>query len=65
MSIHNQTAHILYYPIHMQMAREHWMVSREEIEMTKEELGRGGWGVVKVAKFRGLRDEWLQSVSIK
>ena len=23
--------------------------------MTKEELGRGGWGVVKVAKFRGLR----------
>ena len=31
------------------------MVSREEIEMTKEELGRGGWGVVKVAKFRGLR----------
>ena len=23
--------------------------------MTEEELGRGGWGVVKVAKFRGLR----------
>ena len=25
------------------------------MEITKEELGRGGWGVVKVAKFRGLR----------
>ena len=27
---------------------------REEIELTEEELGRGGWGEVKVAKFRGL-----------
>ena len=31
------------------------MVRREEVEMTTEELGRGAWGVVKVAKFRGLR----------
>ena len=28
---------------------------RDEIDMTEEELGRGGWGVVKVAYFRGLR----------
>ena len=33
----------------------HWVVRREEVELTEEVLGRGGWGEVKVAKFRGLR----------
>ena len=33
----------------------HWVVRREEVELTEEVLGTGGWGVVKVAKFRGLR----------
>ena len=33
----------------------HWVVRREEVELTEEVLGRGGWGVVKVARFRGLR----------
>ena len=32
-----------------------WVVSREEIQLTDQELGRGGWAVVRVAKFRGLR----------
>ena len=33
-----------------------WVVGREEIELQEEEeLGRGGWAVVKVAKFRGTR----------
>ena len=32
-----------------------WLVHREEINLTEEELGRGGWGVVKVATFRGAR----------
>ena len=32
-----------------------WVLKEEEIEFTEEELGRGGWGVVLVAKFRGLR----------
>ncbi len=32
-----------------------WVVRREEIQLTDEELGRGGWGVVKVAEFRGLQ----------
>ena len=43
---------------HSQLAGEeqpHWVVRREEVEMTTEELGRGAWGVVKVAKFRGLK----------
>ena len=29
-----------------------WVVHRREIQMTDRELGGGGWGVVKVAKFR-------------
>ena len=32
----------------------HWVVRREEVELTEEVLGKGGWGEVKVAKFRGL-----------
>ena len=31
-----------------------WVVHRREIQMTERELGGGGWGVVKVAKFRGI-----------
>ena len=30
-------------------------VHREEIQFTDQELGRGGWAVVKVAKFQGLQ----------
>ena len=33
----------------------HWVVRREEVEMSTEELGRGAWAVVNVAKFRNLR----------
>ena len=33
----------------------HWIVTREEVELTEEVLGRGGWGEVKVANFRGLQ----------
>ena len=33
----------------------HWVVRREEVELTEEVLGTGGWGEVKVARFRGLR----------
>ena len=31
-----------------------WMVQREEIQLTDQELGRGAWAVVRVAKFRGI-----------
>ncbi len=31
-----------------------WVVQRDEIELTAEQLGKGGWGVVYIAKFRGL-----------
>ena len=32
-----------------------WAVDREEIVLTGEKLGEGGWAEVKVAKFRGAR----------
>lgn len=35
--------------------QQFWVVAKEEIEFTDEEIGRGGWGVVMVATFRGLR----------
>ena len=36
-------------------AQPFWAVQREEIQMTDEEIGRGGWGTIKVALFRGQR----------
>ena len=33
----------------------HWIIRRDEIVMTEEAVGKGGWGEVKVAMFRGLR----------
>ena len=39
----------------LQKILHHWVVERNEIEMTEIPLGRGGWGEVKVAKFRGLK----------
>ena len=32
-----------------------WVVRRNEIQLTNVELGRGGWGVVMVANFRGIQ----------
>jgi serine/threonine protein kinase len=41
----------------MQQSKEepHWLVQRREIGLTEEEIGRGGWAIVKVANFRGIR----------
>lgn len=30
-----------------------WIIQRDEIQVTDVELGRGGWGAVKIANFRG------------
>ena len=32
-----------------------WVVRRDEIQLTDVELGRGGWGAVVVANFRGIQ----------
>ena len=36
-------------------SNSHWVVRRDEIEMTGPELGRGGWATVSVATFRGVQ----------
>ena len=36
-------------------SNSHWIVRSEEVEMTGPELGRGGWAIVSVAMFRGMR----------
>ena len=41
--------------IEVRSSNHFWTVHREEIQLTDQELGRGGWAVVKVAKFRGLQ----------
>lgn len=54
----NKSIFINYQCIPVQVAEDeqpHWLVKREEIEITEELVGRGGWGTVKVAEFRGLR----------
>ena len=33
----------------------HWVIRREEVELTEEVVGRGGWGEVRVATFCDLR----------
>ena len=42
-------------PVMESNQRPSWVVDRQEVELTGEELGRGGWAVVKVAHFRGQR----------
>ena len=32
-----------------------WVVQRQDIQLTDVELGRGGWGAVTVANFRGIQ----------
>ena len=38
-----------------QQLETQWVVEQGEIQLTEEEKGRGGWAVVRVANFRGLR----------
>ena len=40
---------------HLQANSTHWVIGREEIELTGPELGVGGWATVTVAKFRGIQ----------
>ena len=39
----------------LQQAEAQWAVQRDDIDLTEEEVGRGGWAAVKVAVFRGTR----------
>lgn len=37
----------------LQLVQPNWIVSAEEVVISDRELGRGGWGYVRVATFRG------------
>ena len=39
----------------LERSNSHWIVRREEIELTGPELGRGAWATVTVARFRGVQ----------
>jgi hypothetical protein len=39
----------------LQHLESQWVVERREIQLTDQELGRGGWATVSVAMFRGVR----------
>ena len=41
--------------LRIQADNPQWVIEREEIQMTQEVVGRGGWGEVKVGIFRGTR----------
>ena len=44
-------------------SQPHWVVQIDEIQLTEEQLGAGGWAVVKVAVFRGQKvaAKWLHN----
>ena len=37
------------------LAEDHWVINKDEVTLTNEELGRGSYAVVTVGIFRGLR----------
>ena len=39
----------------LEISDSHWIVRREEIDLTGPELGRGAWATVTVARFRGVQ----------
>ena len=54
-SLAETTQELRQYEDRLQANSTHWVVRREEIELTGPELGVGGWATVTVAKFRGTR----------
>ena len=54
-----ERAQVLQQQVHELEARlraaDFWVVQSDDVHLTDEEIGRGGWAVVKVAHFRGLR----------
>ena len=51
--IHTQQQEI--HRLRNELENPHWVVQKEEIIMTQEILGTGGWGEVKVGIFRGIK----------
>ena len=53
-SLAETTQELRQYEDRLQANSTHWVVRREEIELTGPQLGVGGWATVTVAKFRGI-----------
>ena len=55
----NRELHQLQEAVYMYqqqaLADDHWVINKDEVTLTKEELGRGSYAVVTVGIFRGLR----------
>ena len=54
-SLAEMTQELRQYEDGLQANSTHWVVMREEIELTGPQLGVGSWATVTVAKFRGTR----------
>ncbi|XP_019854364.1 PREDICTED: uncharacterized protein LOC109583442 isoform X2 [Amphimedon queenslandica] len=46
---------IYRYQQQVELTDGHWVINKDEVTLTKEELGRGSYAVVTVGIFRGLR----------
>ena len=53
-SLAETTQELRQYEDRLQANSTHWVVRREEIELTGPQLGEGGWATVTVANFRGI-----------
>ena len=54
-SLAETTQELRQFEDRLQANSTHWVVKREEIELTGPQLGVGGWATVTVAKFRGIQ----------
>ena len=54
-SLAETTQELRQYEDRLQANSTHWVVKREEIELTGPQLGVGSWATVTVAKFRGIQ----------
>ena len=54
-SLDETTLELRQFEDRLQANSTHWVVKKEEIELTGPQLGVGGWATVTVAKFRGIQ----------
>ncbi|XP_019854320.1 PREDICTED: uncharacterized protein LOC109583419 isoform X2 [Amphimedon queenslandica] len=53
--LHQSQESVLRYQQQAELTDDHWVINKDEVTLTKEELGIGSYAVVTVGIFRGLR----------
>ena len=53
--LHQSQEAVHRYQQQAELTDDHWVINKDEVILTKEELGRGSYAVVTVGIFRGLR----------